>query len=187
MDAPELHRRAVESFNRRVHAITAEGWERETPNPGWSVRTLVNHLVSENLWTAPLLDGATVEEIGDRFDGDLLGDEPVQAWDESAAQATAAVGQKGAMERIVHLSFGDLVASEYTMQLFADHLIHGWDLARAIGADEKLDPELVDACKEWFTQVEELYRGGGATGPRPEIPRDADPQTELLAMFGRRA
>ena len=39
--------------------------------------------------------------------------------------------------RIVHLSFGDFPGGEYTRQLFADHLIHAWELARAIGADEQ--------------------------------------------------
>ncbi len=73
------------------------------------------------------------------------------------------------------------------MQLFADHLIHAWDLARAIGADERLDPELVDACAAWFAPVEEAYRGAGAIAGRPPVPDGADAQTRLLAMFGRRA
>jgi uncharacterized protein (TIGR03086 family) len=73
------------------------------------------------------------------------------------------------------------------MQLFADHLVHGWDLARAIGADERLDPELVDACARWFTEMEDGYRSSGAIGPRPEAPPGADPQTRLLAAFGRTA
>ena len=38
---------------------------------------------------------------------------------------------------------------EYTMQLFADHLIHAWDLARAIGVDERLDAGLVASCATW--------------------------------------
>jgi uncharacterized protein (TIGR03086 family) len=91
------------------------------------------------------------------------------------------------MERIVHLSFGDTPADEYAYQLFADHLIHGWDLARAIGADETLDPELVDACAAWFAEREALYRQVGAIGDRPDVPEDADTQTRLLAAFGRKA
>ena len=53
------------------------------------------------------------------------------------------------MDRIVHLSFGDFPGREYTLQLFADHLIHAWDLARAIGAEERLDAGLVGACASW--------------------------------------
>jgi uncharacterized protein (TIGR03086 family) len=91
------------------------------------------------------------------------------------------------MDRIVHLSFGDVPGSEYTLQLFADHLIHAWDLARAIGADEQLDEELVASCASWFGPVEDVYRSAGAIAARPPVADDADAQTVLLACFGRRA
>jgi uncharacterized protein (TIGR03086 family) len=134
-----------------------------------------------------LFSGQTIEEVGDRFDGDLLGNEPKKAWEDSAHAAVRAVQQPGAMDRTVHLSFGDVPGREYALQLFADYLIHSWDLARAIGGDEKLDPELVDACANWFSSMEGVYRRAGAIGERPEIPKGAAPQTRLLAMFGRRA
>ncbi len=149
------------------------------------MRELVNHVVGENVWTPPLFAGTTVAEVGDRFDGDLLGDDPVAAWDASAGEALAAVGAPGAMERTVHLSFGDLPGNEYASQLFADYLVHGWDLATAVGGNTRLDPDLVIACTEWFASVEEAYRSAGAIGARPGLPPDADPQTVLLAMFGR--
>jgi uncharacterized protein (TIGR03086 family) len=71
------------------------------------------------------------------------------------------------------------------MQVFADLVVHGWDLARAIGADERIDAELVEACATWFAPMEEAYRSAGAIGPRVETPPGADPQTRLLAVFGR--
>ena len=188
MNVQDLHRRAVEEFDRRVQALTEEMWERETPCcPGWKVRTLVNHLVNENMWTPPIMHGSTVEEVGDRFDGDLLGDDPKGVWERSSKEAVAAVQEDGAMERTVHLSFGDVPGREYTMQLFADHLVHAWDLAGAIEADGRLDPELVEACAEWFESVEELYRSSGAVGERADVPEGADAQTHLLARFGRSA
>jgi uncharacterized protein (TIGR03086 family) len=131
--------------------------------------------------------GQTIEEVGDRFDGDVLGEDPKKSWDESAREAISAVRQDGAMERMVHLSFGDVPGREYALQLFADYLIHSWDLACAIGGDEELEPELVDACARWFESMEAAYRAGGAIAERPEVPDEADPQTRLLAMFGRRA
>ena len=91
------------------------------------------------------------------------------------------------MGRTVHLSFGDFPGSEYTLQLFADHLIHAWDLARAIGADERLGTELVTSCATWFGAVEDAYRSAGAIAARPPVPGDADAQTVLLARFGRQA
>jgi len=186
MNVPDLHQRALDEFGRRVEAIPEGGWSASTPNPEWDVRALVNHIVNENRWTPPLLAGSSIDEVGDRFEGDLLGDNPTDAWEDSSRQAARAVQEDGAMERTVHLSFGDVPGEEYAMQLFADHLIHAWDLVRAIGADEQLDPELVKACSEWFAQREDVYRAAGAIGDRPEVAPDADPQTALLGMYGRR-
>jgi uncharacterized protein (TIGR03086 family) len=184
-DVQDLYRRAVEAFGERVHAVRDDQWDAHTPCSEWNVRTLVNHLVYENRWAPPRFEGMTIEEVGDQFEGDLLGDDPGAAWDDSAEEAVAAVTDDGALERTVHLSFGDVPGREYALQLFADTLVHGWDLARAIGADERMEPELIDACAAWFAGVEDAYRGAGAVGPRPAIPEDADPQTRLLAMFGR--
>jgi uncharacterized protein (TIGR03086 family) len=186
-EVPELFRRAADGFGARVHATRDDQWGQPTPCSEWDVRALVNHLVYEMRWAPPLFAGMTIAEVGDRFDGDLLGGDPNGAWDDSAKEAVAAVSGEGAMERIVHLSFGEVPGREYALQLFADLLVHGWDLARAIGADQRLDPELVDACARWFGPMEEGYRQSGAIGPRPPAPAGADPQTALLAMFGRSA
>jgi nitrilase len=186
-EVPELHQRAVERFSRLVEQVADDQWDKPTPCQDWSVRQLVNHVAGENCWTPPLFAGQTVDDVGDRFDGDVLGADPVTAWKTGAAEAIAAVREPEAMERTVHLSFGDFSGSEYAMQLFADMLIHGWDLARATGADERLDPELVTALAAWFSGVADVYRESGAIAPRPDVPDDADPQTRLLAEFGRQA
>ena len=186
-DQAELHRRAVEEFDARVRAVGDDQWELPTPCSDWNVRQLVNHLVYENRWTVPLMGGSTIAEVGDRYEGDLLGDDPAKAWEGSSTEAVAAVGADGALGRTVHLSAGPTPAGEYVSQLFADHLIHAWDLARAVGADERLDPELVDACAAWFASMEDVYRSIGAIGDRPETPPGADAQTVLLAAFGRTA
>jgi uncharacterized protein (TIGR03086 family) len=187
MDVPELHRRAVGEFDARVRAITDDQWQAGTPCTEWNVRDLVGHLVSENLWTPWLMRGATIAEAGDRFEGDVLGADPKQAWADASAEAVRAVQEDDAMGRIVHLSFGPTPASEYALQLFADHLIHAWDLARAIGADEALGPDLVDACARWFEAREDLYRAAGLIDRRPQIREGTGTQTVLLGMFGRRA
>jgi uncharacterized protein (TIGR03086 family) len=183
----ELHRRAVDGFGQRVDAIRDDQWGEPTPCSDWDVRALVNHLVNENRWTPPLMEGRTIEDVGDRFDGDLLGDDPHEQWADASAEALAAVGTPGALDRTVHLSFGDTPAVEYVMQLTADHLIHAWDLARAIGADERLDPEIVAAIAAWFAPQEDGWRGVGIIGPRPPVPDGADEQTRLLAGYGRKA
>ena len=186
-DQAALHRRAVGEFDARVRAVGDDQWELPTPCSDWNVRQLVNHLVYEDRWTVPLMEGTSLAEVGDRYEGDLLGDEPRKAWAESSAKAVAAVQADGALERTVDLSSGPTPATEYVSQLFADHLIHAWDLARAVGADDRLDPELVEACAAWFAAMEPHYRAAGAIGGRPETPPGADAQTILLAAFGRTA
>jgi uncharacterized protein (TIGR03086 family) len=184
-DKVAAHRRSSARFGELVRAIRPDQWDLPTPCVEWSVRDLVNHVVAENLWTAPLMTGRAIADVGSAYDGDVLGDDPVAAWDSAAASARAAVAAPGAIERIVHLSFGDTPAGEYVQQLFADHLLHGWDLAQAIGSDDDLDPDLVDACATWFATVEHAYRQAGAIGPRVAVPPDADAKTRLLARFGR--
>jgi len=187
MDIPAMFGRAVAEFDARVRQIGGHQWRAATPNEDWCVRDLVNHVTGEDLWAPPLLAGATIAEVGDRFEGDVLGSDPKEAWTVASAEAVRAVEADGAMDRIVHLSFGDFPGGEYTLQLFADHLIHAWDLARAIGSDEHLDEELVTSCAAWFDATEEAYRSAGVIAARPPVPGDADAQTLLLARFGRRA
>ena len=183
MDPADLHRRAVESWQSRLDAVPEDAWESPTPCPDWDVRALVNHVVGEELWTKPLVEGSSIEEVGSRFDGDLLADDPVGIGREAAAAAAAAVERRLPAGGTVQLSFGEVPVEEYVRQLVADHLVHGWDLAVATGQERRLDPALVDEVAAWFADREELYRSAGAVGPRPEVGEDA--QSQLLAAFGR--
>jgi uncharacterized protein (TIGR03086 family) len=186
MDPVELHRRAVSEFDRRVRAIDDSRWTSPTPCTGWNVRTLVNHLVYENKWTSPLLAGKTVDEVGDAFEGDLLGDEPLNAWSEAAREARASVDDAAKdLDRKVNVSWGQIPAADYIDQLWTDHLIHAWDLARAIDGDETLDPDLVAICYEKSAPQEEALKSSGAFGDKVVAPPGADLQTKLLAIFGR--
>jgi uncharacterized protein (TIGR03086 family) len=179
------HRRSVERFAELTRGVGDDQWAMPTPCTEWDVRALVNHLVYEERWTVPLMAGSTIADVGDRFEGDLLGDDPGGATAAAGQEAIAAVAEPGAVERTVHLSFGDVPGEEYAWQLFTDHLIHGWDLAVATGQDDRLDPELVTACADWFADREHLYRAGGSISARAEMPANADPQTRLIAAFGR--
>ena len=91
--------------------IRDDQWHAPTPDTEWDVTDLVQHLVYEQLWVPPLLAGKTIAEVGDAFDGDVLGDDPQRAWTSAAAAAQAAFAEPGALERTVHLSFGDVPAT----------------------------------------------------------------------------
>jgi uncharacterized protein (TIGR03086 family) len=183
MELMDAYRRGLREFAGRVPQVRADQWSGPTPCADWDVRTLVNHLVYEERWAVPLFAGATVADVGDKFEGDLLGANPARAVREAARDAEAAIG--GDPQRPVHLSFGDFPAAEYAYQLLADHLIHAWDLAVAIDNDPRLDPELVRTVGEWFADKEETYRMAGAIGPRVPQPAGASEQDRLLGLFGR--
>ncbi len=185
MDEKQLQQ-AAEGFERRLATVAPDGWNAATPCTEWDVRALVNHVVNELRWIPPLLDGLTIAEVGDRFDGDLLGADPVAAYRSAMNDAVSAAAQPGAGERAVHLSFGDFPGSEYLSQIVSDLTIHTWDLARGAGADDRLDEDLVDAVTAYLAPQAEAWRSGGAFGPLVDVPDGADAQTKLLAVTGRR-
>ncbi|MGH3457476.1 TIGR03086 family metal-binding protein [Aeromicrobium sp.] len=183
MDITKLHRRAVENFAQKVQQVSADQWDQPTPCSEWDVRALVNHVVGEELWVKPLADGKTIEDVGTAFDGDVLGDDPRETAAASATEAVESFDERVPEGVMVHLSIGDTPIAEYAMQLTADHLVHGWDLAAATGMDRRMDDELVAVVAEWFASQEEMWRSAGAIGPRPAA--GGDPQADLLAAFGR--
>ncbi|HEV7657643.1 MAG TPA: TIGR03086 family metal-binding protein [Mycobacteriales bacterium] len=184
-DVLDLHRRALDEFGRRVHAVGTDQWGCPTPCKDWEVRNLVNHLVSEQLWVPPLLAGKRIADVGDGFAaGDVLGSDPVAAWDAAAGAAAAAFAAAGAIERTVHLSYADRPAEEYAREMVFDLVIHSWDLARGISADETVDPDLVEAVYAQIEPDTDLTESGLFDEPVP-VPPEADEQAKLIAFTGR--
>jgi uncharacterized protein (TIGR03086 family) len=184
VDLGTSYRRSVERWAELVRGADGGDWSAPTPCTEWTVRDLVNHLVGEDLWTKPLADGKTLEEVGDAFEGDVLGDAPVAKAVAAADEAIDAVERRLPEGQKVHLSYGLEDIGEYICQLRADHLIHGWDLAAATGQDRTLDPDVVAAVAQWFRNREDIYRRGGAIADRPAAAADS-PEAELLVAFGR--
>jgi len=174
---------AAAGFGACLEGVADDQWSSPTPNTEWDVRALVSHLVDEQLWAPPLLAGRTIEDVGDEIPADPLGDLPAASVRDATAGMVDALGDLD-LDAPVHLSFGDVPAQEYLMQLFADHLIHSWDLARATGQSERLDPELIRVCATWFVGREDLYREGGVLGPTVTV-EGGDAQADLLGRFGR--
>jgi len=185
MDLNTLYHRTVEAWAERVNAVGPDRWDAPTPCSDWTVRDLVNHVVGEDRWTVPLVEGRTIEEVGSSLDGDLLGDDPIGAALEAAMEATKVTADKLPAGGVVHLSYGEERLGEYVNQLATDHLVHAWDLAVATGGDTRLDPHLVAEVGAWFAEREEMYRGAGIIGPRAVSHGGA--QSDLLAACGRDA
>jgi uncharacterized protein (TIGR03086 family) len=79
------------------------------------------------------------------------------------------------------MPLGQAIDMIYTSDVF----LHRWDLARATGQDETLDPDTCAAMLEGMLPMDEVLRQSGQYGPRVDVPDDADVQTKLLAFIGR--
>lgn len=185
LDLPVVHDRALAATRVIVAGVGDDQWSRPTPCPHWNVRHLVNHIVSGNWWAAELGAGKTIAEVGERLDGDVLGDDPLAAYDASAAVASAVFAVPGAMEAPCAVSYGPVPGEVYAGHRFLDVLIHGWDVAVATGQDARLDPDLVEAAWAVVEPQAELLVGSGMFATDVEAPRGADRETTLLALLGR--
>ena len=105
----------------------------------------------------------------------------------SIEEAHAVIAQPGALNRTVHLSYGDTSADEYVTQLTADLAVHGWDLARATGQDDTIDPEAVALLLPWAQANVELLTGSGMFASPVERGPDSPDQDRLLGLLGRRS
>ncbi len=185
MDLLTAHRTALRQFDNRVRLIRPDQWTNTTPDTEWTVRDLVSHLVYEQLWVPDLLAGRTIEEVGDRFDGDVLGDHPVAAWESASTAARAAFLGPGALDQTVHLSFGDTPAREYGWQMVIDLAVHAWDLARGISDDDALPNDLAGEVLIQVKLRESEYTASGLFAPPIDVSACTDDQSELLARLGR--
>ncbi|HET6500162.1 MAG TPA: TIGR03086 family metal-binding protein [Amycolatopsis sp.] len=186
MDLLDAHAEALHEFDLAVHRIADDRWDAPTPCTEWSVRDLVNHLVSEQLWVPPLLAGATLDEVGDRFDGDVLGEDPVGAWESASAAARAAWTEAGATGRRVHLSYGTAGAAEYGWQMVGDLAVHAWDLATALGEPQPIRADVAEELIEKFRPMMPLWQGTGLFDPPVPVPESAPGADRLVALTGRR-
>jgi uncharacterized protein (TIGR03086 family) len=184
MDVLALYEGCLRTWLDRVSAVSRAHWERPTPSARRTVRELVNHVVLDDLWSIPLLEGALPSEIADLLQGDVLGDDP-----DAAARAVAAVARHCVRHSvpdggIVFLPTGVEDCEDYVQRLAAHHLIHAWDLATALGTDPGLDPELVRAVSSWYSFVPRPRRAARLIDADPE---EGDALAVLLTQFGRDA
>jgi uncharacterized protein (TIGR03086 family) len=184
-DLAELHARALDATGRIVGGVTADRWHAATPCADWDARGLVNHLVAGNLWAAELAAGGTIDGVGSRLDGDLLGDDPAAAYSASASAAAAVFRQPGALDTLCAVSYGPVPGAVYAGHRFLDVLVHGWDLAVATGQDYAMDPELMQACQQIIEPQLDAFRSAGALASPVAVPADASAQVRFLAVLGR--
>ncbi len=186
VDLTELHRRALEQAAGRIGQVTPDQLPAATPCGDWSVRALLNHMIGGNRRFAAVARGEPVGPATGEYPP-MFCDDPVSAFVDSSHEILDAFAAPGGLDRTFPVRIGDVPGRVMLGLRLVDTVVHTWDLARATGQDERLDPELVAASDE----VARSTMGEGARGPgRPfgyeiAISADAPVEHRLVAFLGR--
>ena len=175
----ELQDGALDATGRVVAAIRPDQLALPTPCTEWNVRQLIEHLVEGNdMFARAANEGAAGHVV----------DDPFEAYAASSAAVRQAWRQPGVLEREATMPFGTVPGWVAVRMHFVDHLVHGWDLAKATGQDTAIDDRLATAAYEEMTAaLEASSRGPGmAFGPEVACSRDAPVYERLVAFLGRR-
>ncbi len=148
MDLFEQLDRSIVEFGIRLRLVRAEHWMLATPCDEWDVRALVNHVVGGASRYTMLLHGATADEVVATVALDHLGGDPIGSFERRAQEVAQAFGEPGALSRTVHHPTGDISGQGLLELRITEFAVHAWDLSRAIGADEQIDPALVNEMWE---------------------------------------
>lgn len=175
----ERHREVGGAFTDRVRGTRV--WDVPSPVAGWTARDVVRHLT---LWfPAFLAAGADIELPR----GPTVDDDPVAGWQIHCDAVQAVLDEPATADRVlVNPHIGELPLERAIDQFYtADVFMHTWDLARATGQDDRLDPDFCTELLAGMEQMEEAIRSSGQYGIRVPVRDEADPQTRLLGFIGR--
>jgi hypothetical protein len=156
-------------------------WTR-TPEP--TLLDVVAAHAYDEAWVPDVLAGRTIEEVGDKYGGDLLGGDELESYDLLNDAATVAVNRPLSADDIVHLSYGDFPVSVYFEHAATYRAFQAWSIAKLIGLDWSMPPALVDLLWEIVLPQADEWRELGIFGPEVPVRDDADRETQLLGKTG---
>ena len=184
----QRYRRRADAFAAKVEAVRSDQWSAPSPCAKWSAADVVTHVID--------MHRAMLTPLGRTFDADPRAD-AVAAFRTARASIEAVLDDPAAAATPCDTPLGRVSVAEHIDGVVSDDLVvHGWDLARATGQDDRLDETDVVRLWEHSTAVPpELMtrlRTPGAFGPGievygPEVPVRADVRTQdrLLGFLGR--
>jgi uncharacterized protein (TIGR03086 family) len=168
-------------FDRRVQAVSPDKWGAQSPCDEWTARDVVGHVVRNYRSIAAEATGGEGGPMGEDED-------PVEAWSGAYGQMSALAKDPEALTKNVRGPGGPTPLEQAMGTLISmDTSVHTWDLARAVGGDERLDPDVVHLAREMLEPMDAMIRQPGVFGPKLDPPAGADEQTQLLYFLGRRA
>jgi uncharacterized protein (TIGR03086 family) len=169
------------SFDATVRAVATDQWGAQSPCQEWTARDLVAHVVENHRGVIASVRGGESEALGEHED-------PRQAWEDASRAISEITADPEAAAKEVDGPTGKIPAGQAIGQFMTmDVLVHTWDLARTIGADERLDESSVRLAYEALKPMDAMIRQPKVFGPKLEPPAGADLQTEFLYFLGRQA
>jgi len=175
----EKYRVRATAMTEKIENVSEDAWGNQSPCEEWTARDVVGHLVT----TTGMFFGFIGREAPS---GPAVDDDPVAAWKvaRDAMQAALDDPETAAME--YDGLFGPTTfESSVDRFICADLVMHNWDLSRATGQDEKLDPHAMIEIRSELEPYAEAMRSPGAFGPEIEPPEGADDQARFLCFIGR--
>jgi len=180
-DVQDAYRRVSKDFDAAVRAMTRDKWEAQSPCEQWRARDVVVHVVAGHRGVIAGVRGGQPATLG-------ADEDPRRAWAEASRALDEITGEPQALAKEIDGPVGKMAAGQIIGQFVTmDLLVHTWDLARAVGADERLDEDSVRRAYETLKPMDAMIRQPGVFGPKLEPPPGADLQTEFLYFLGRRA
>ena len=175
----ERHREIGRVFTDRVRGTRS--WDAPSPVAGWTARDVVRHLVE---WLPSFLAGGSSVRLPAVPSVD---DDPIGAWQAHVDAVQALLDDPATAElTLSNRHIGQLPLDRAIDQFYtSDVFMHTWDLARATGQDDRLDPEFCALLLAGMEPMEAVIRSSGQYGPKVPVKDDADTQTKLLAFIGR--
>jgi uncharacterized protein (TIGR03086 family) len=181
----KLMAQAAEAASAVAAGVSPDQYDRPTPCPGWDVRALANHLTH---WTAVISERRARKEApleSEDENTDYTGGDWPAFFAARVERAVAAWGEPGAWDGEITLVQDPLPAQMIGTMLFAELVMHGWDLAAATGQSLTVAPEVADAALRAIAGMAEMGREWGAFGPEVVVPADAPDLDKALALSGR--
>jgi uncharacterized protein (TIGR03086 family) len=171
----------ADPFTTVVTSLPHDAWDAPSPCEGWSARDVLDHVVATQ---REFLSGHGLD-VGPPPD---LHADPVAGWSAHSETVRAWVCDDAVMARGYDGFFGPTTIGATLLDFYGfDLLVHRWDIASAADLDERFtssELDRIDASADAFGPG--LYMEG-VCKPAVEVPGDADRQTRVLALLGRRA
>lgn len=182
----ERYRRRADKFESLVAAVAPDQWQNPSPCTEWTARDVVGHVLDMH---AAML-GPSGRELSP---APALADDPLGAFRAARADIEAVLQDPARAGSTHDTPMGPATAENHIDGVAsADLVLHGWDLAKATGQDDTIDPAEVERSWPTVQQMPPEMRIPGAFGPGivvfgPEVPVPADAplQDRLMGALGR--